>query len=74
MLIEAKRIISHGDVLLDKSEEEIFRIVQYELACKIAEDMIRKGLIKTELTNSLHDDFGLITKIRASVRAYHPDD
>ena len=74
MLIEAERIISHGDVLLDKSEDEIFRIVQYELACKIAEEMVRRGLIKAELTNSLHDDFGQITKIQASIRAYHPDD
>lgn len=74
MLIKAERIISHGDVLLDKSEDEIFRIVRNELACKIADDMIEKGLIKTELTNSLHDDFGPIMKIRVSVRAYNPDD
>lgn len=74
MLIKAERIISHGNVLLDKSEDEIFRIVQYDLACKIAEEMVRRGLIKAEITNSLHDDFGSITKIQASVRAYHPDD
>ena len=74
MLIKAERIISHGDVLLDKSEDEIFGIVRKELAVKMAEDMIEKGLIKTEMVSQVHDDFGVIAKIRASVRAYNPDD
>lgn len=74
MLLKAEKIISHGDTLLDKSTDEIFSIARRELAGKITDEMISKGLVKIETTSEIHDDFGTILKVRASVRAYNPDD
>ena len=74
MLLKSERIISDHDVLINKSQEEIFDIVRRELARRIADDCVSKGLIKVEIVNELHDDFGQICKVRATLRAYNPDD
>ena len=74
MLLKAEKIISHGDVLLDKSTDEIYDIARRELACKIVDECISKGLLKVEVVNQIHDDFGSILKVRVSLRAYNPDD
>ena len=74
MLLRAEKILSHGNVLLDRSEEEIFQIVRGELAEKIGKKMIDEGLVKIEIINTVHDDFGALVKVRASVRVYNPDD
>lgn len=74
MLLKAERILSHGDILLNASESEMFQMVRRELADKIVSDMIDNGIVKVEVAKELHDDFGTIAKIRATVRAYNPDD
>ena len=75
MLLKAERIVSHGDVLSsDKSEQEVFQMVMHTLVEKIVSDMIDKGLVKFETTREVHEDLGAIAKIRATVRAYNPDD
>lgn len=74
MLLRAEKILSHGDVLLDRSKEEIFQIVRSELAEKIVTKMIDEGLVKIEIINTVHDDFGDLVKVRASARVYNPDD
>lgn len=74
MLAKAERIISEHDVLINKSQEEIFDIVRRELARRIADDCVSKGLIKVEIANERSDDFGMICKVRATLRVYHPDD
>ena len=74
MLLRAEKIVSHGtDILANVSEEEMFQIVTNELARKILDDYISKGLIKFEIVNGIHDDFDVITRVRGSLRAYHPD-
>ena len=74
MLLKAERILTHGDILIDQSEREMFQMVKHELAEKIVSDMIDRGLVKTEIVKEVHDDFGAIFKIRATTRAYNPDE
>ena len=74
MLLKAEKILSHGDILLNTSEREIFQMARHELAEKIVSDMIDKKLVKIEIAQEIHDDFGAIVKVRAMVRAYNPDD
>ena len=74
MLLKAEKIISHGDVLMDKSTDEIYDIVRRELAEKIVDECISRELLKVEVVNQIHDDFGAILKVRVSLRAYNPDD
>ena len=74
LVLKAEKILSHGDILLDRSEEEIFQIVRSELAEKIVKKMIDEGLVKIEIINTVHDDFGALVKVRASTRVYNPDD
>ncbi len=74
MLLRAEKILSHGDVLFDSSEEEILQIVRSELAKMIVTKMIDEGLVKIEIINTVHDDFGTLVKVRASARVYNPDD
>ena len=74
MLLKAEKIISHGNVLMDKSTDEIYAIVRRELAEKIVDECISKELLKVEVVNQIHDDFGPILKVRASLRVYNPDD
>ena len=73
MLLKAERIISYDDVLMDKSQDEIYDIVRRDLARRIMDECISKGLLKVEIVNALHHDFGSIQKVRASLRAYNPD-
>ena len=74
MLLKAEKILSHGDILMNSNEAEIFRAVRHELAEKIVEGMIEKGLVKIEIAQELNEDLGALAKVRASVRAYNPDD
>ena len=74
MLLKAEKILSHGNILLDKSEQKIFQIARRELAEKIVSEMISKGIVKVEIAKEIDDDFGAIVKVRATVRAYNPDD
>ncbi len=74
MLLQAEKILSHDDVLLNKSDQEMLHIVRHDLAEKIVEKMISSDLMKVMVVKEMHDDFGDIIKIRASVRAYNPDD
>lgn len=74
MLLKAEKILSHGDVLIDKSTDEIFNIVRREMCEKFVDAMITKDLVKIQIVNEMHDDFGEILKVRASIRVYNPDD
>lgn len=77
MLIKAEKILTYDNydnILLDKSPEEIFNIVRRELIEKMVDDCIGRGLVKIEVLNELHDDFGKLIKVRASLRIYNPDD
>ena len=74
MLLKAEKIISHDPYLMNMSERDMYGGVRHELAEKIVEEMINKDLLKIMVVNEMTDDFGRITKLRASVRAYNPDD
>ena len=72
MLIKAEKILTHDDILLDNSETEAYE--RAELAHKLTELMVEKGLVKTECRHEFTPSDGLITILRMSVRAYNPDD
>ena len=74
MLLRAEKILSHRDILLDRSEAEIFQIVRSELVEKMVKEMIEEGLVKIEIINTVHNDFGALVTVRASTRVYNPDD
>lgn len=74
MLLKAEKILSYDNTLSNSSVDEAFKKIKCELSEKLAEMMLNKDLIKIEIANELNDDFGSITKIKATVRAYHPDD
>lgn len=75
MLVRAEKILSHDGIFMDKSEEEIFNIVREELAKKIIDECIDKGLMQIEVANEINNcTFGSVVKVRASLRAYNPDD
>ena len=74
MLIKADKILTNGNVLMDKSPEEVFRIVRTELAQEVVNEMFRKGLFKTEMRQVEYDDIGMAVKVSLTVRAYNPDD
>lgn len=67
MLLKVEQILSQSDIMLNTS-------VKHELAEKIAEDMIQKGLVKFEITSNTNDDFGPFVKVKGTVRVYNPDD
>lgn len=74
MLLTAERILTHEDQLSELSEQEMFRYIKNELASKIVSEMLKKEVMKIETVSQLHDDFGVVARIRASVRVYNPDD
>lgn len=74
MLLKAEKILTHGDVLMDKSTDEIFDIVRRELCEKIVDGIISRNLLKIQIVNELHDDFGALLKVRVTTRVYNPDD
>ena len=74
MLLQAEKKLTHGETILDKSEHEIFQIVRNELSEKIVEEMINNGLMKIMIKEDRNDAIGPFVSVRASVRAYNPDD
>lgn len=72
MLLKAERILTHDEAFIDEKEMQAY--VRAELANKLTELMVEKGLIKTEIRQEIHPDKGLVVILRMSVRAYNPDD
>lgn len=73
MLLQVEKILKFDNQMQDMSEYDLFQCARRELAEKIADKMITEDLVKIEIARSLDDDFGHLTKIKAMVRAYHPD-
>lgn len=74
MLLKAEKIISHGDVLFDRNQEEIINIAVHELSEKIITEMFDKKLFKIEMAEKQNEILGTYLSIRMSTRAYNPDD
>ena len=74
MLIKAEKILTRENMDVDRDQAAQFEYEKKDLAKKIVEYMLEKDLIKMEILKEEHDDFGLIVKIRATTRCYHPDD
>ena len=73
MLIKAEKILSRGDMPENQSEQEIFHSIRNELVQELVNEMMRNGLVKTELFHGKIESFGDYTKVIVSARAYHPD-
>lgn len=74
MLLKAERILTQENYLLNASEVDVSQILKHELTEKIVSYMIEKGLVKIETVYETNEDSGPIVKIRATTRAYNPDD
>ena len=74
MLLKAEKILTHGDMLINASEDDIYRITKTELAEKIIALMFEKNLLKTEIRYSSEFEGRDTVSIRMTVRAYNPDD
>lgn len=74
MLLKAEKILSQKDMLINASEDDIYRYAKYELAEKLISAMMEKGLIKTTIVYEQDDQKGPIVRVRSTVRAYNPDD
>ena len=74
MLLKAEKILSQKDILINASEDDIYRYAKYELAEKIIALMFEKGLIKTSIMYERDFEKGDIVKVVSTIRAYNPDD
>lgn len=74
MLLKAEKILSQKDMVINVSEEDIYRISKYELAEKLISAMMEKGLIKTTIVYEQDLEKGPIVRVRSMVRVYNPDD
>lgn len=73
MLLMAEKNLLHNE-MLNLSPQDVLNRVKYDLAEKIAEAMIGKGLVKFEIKGRVTYSFGEIASVKGSVRVYHPDD
>lgn len=75
MLLIAEKIMYQND-RYGISENELYEIIKKELAEKLVEEMMKENLIKIMIqTDKLNAALGTVeTRIRATVRAYNPDD
>ena len=73
MFLRYEKIISENDGINGLSEAEQLEIVRREIAKKITDEIIKRGFLKLEISNELHDDFGVIRKIRGTVQVFNPD-
>lgn len=74
MLLKAERMITRGDMLIDRSNEEIVRLASGEMSREIIKLMQERKLLKLELFQGQDDVNGHYVKVLMTVRAYHPDD
>ena len=74
MLLKAEKILSQQDVLINASEDDIYRWAKTELAEKLVSLMIKNGLIKTLIMYEQDIQKGNVVKLVSTVRAYNPDD
>ena len=74
MLLRAEKILSQKDILINASEDDIYRYAKNDLAEKLISAMMEKGLIKTVIMYEQDMEKGPIVKVMSSVRVYNPDD
>ena len=74
MLLRAEKILSHDEYLMDTGGSDIHQIVNHELAEKLVIGLMNSGLVKVDISYEEDKVLGQIVKLRASIRAYNPDD
>lgn len=73
MLLRSEHILSK-DNHLACDQEDMIAFIQTKLAENIIEECVANKLLKYEITHTKDKLLGDVVKIRATLRAYNPDD
>ena len=74
MLIQTERIITQNEYNYFGDPEKLIEITKRELVQELVNKLNESEKVKVVITNEMSNSFGIIMRIRASIRVYNPDE